>query len=321
MTVLILTSEEDVTADMVIKHLAEQGTPLIRIDPENFPGRVDLTARISAGGGVVGHIITKLRSVDLEDLRSIWVRRPGPPGHLATVQKEWVSLESEQAFYGTLRATGVPWMNDPDAIARSRYKLRQLRVAQQAGFKVPHTLVTTVPAAARWFSSSAGPLIVKSVSGRHPEEPPVTLPTTSVPPGADFSGVAASATCLQEEINKVLDVRLTVVGDELFPCFIKSEDRTLDWRFLPEDQCSWEWSTTALPCSVREATLRYMKATGLAYAAFDFAVDSAGEYWFLEANMNGQFGFVEIHTGAPISKAIADWLTSPPGAGSASEEP
>jgi hypothetical protein len=66
-----------------------------------------------------------------------------------------------------------------------------------------------------------------------------------------------------------------------------------------------------LPDDVRLATFRYMEAAGLVYAAFDFAVDADGAWWFLEANTGGQFGFVEISTGAPISLAIADWLTRP----------
>jgi glutathione synthase/RimK-type ligase-like ATP-grasp enzyme len=203
----------------------------------------------------------------------------------------------------------VPWMNSPDAVARSRYKLWQLRTAQSAGLKIPSTLVTTSPASARLFSASAGPLIVKSVSGRHPEDPPLTLSTCRVPVDADFSGVAASATCLQEEIDKRCDVRVTVVGDQVFSCFIKSEENTLDWRFLPPEECSW--TLGELPEDVWLAIRRYMKAAGLVYAALDFAVDATGAYWFLEANAGGQFGFVEIATSAPISQAIADWLTRP----------
>ena len=53
---------------------------------------------------------------------------------------------------------------------------------------------------------------------------------------------------------------------------------------------------------------RYMKAFGLVYAAFDFAIDADGKWVFLEANTAGQYGFLETHTGAPISDAMADLL-------------
>lgn len=308
MTVLVLTCEEDVTADLVIKRLVEQGTPVMRVDPENFPGRVDLTARSDAGGGWAGHLATEHHRIELADIRSIWRRRPGDPGHLATSHREWIALESEHAFYGILRALDAPWMNHPDAINRSRYKAWQLRLADRVGFKTPTTLLANVPGAAEEFAASA-PLIVKSVSGRHPENPPLTMSTCAVPEGADFSGVAASATCLQQQIDKVADLRLTVVGEQMFPCFISTKDHTLDWRFLPVEECTW--SIESIPDYIRVGVVEYMEAAGLAYAAFDFAVDADGTFWFLEANVNGQFGFVEIATGAPISQAIADWLTDP----------
>ncbi|MFB7555333.1 MvdC/MvdD family ATP grasp protein [Streptomyces brevispora] len=308
MTVLVLTSEEDVTADMVIHRLAQRGTPVLRLDPATIPGRVALAARITAGGEVAGHITTDRQRLALRDIRSVWLRRPGAPGADAAEQREWVSLETERAFYGALRATGLPWMNDPDAVARSRYKVWQLRAAHEAGLLVPETLVTTDPAAAERFAED-GPAIVKSVSGRHPEDPPVTLPTARVPADADFSGVAAAATCLQREVAKLADLRLTVVGEQMFPCVITSKDRALDWRFLPADEC--DWSLSEAPAAVTAGVRRYMAAAGLVYAALDFAMDAAGQYWFLEANQGGQFGFVEITTGAPISQAIADWLTHP----------
>jgi ATP-grasp ribosomal peptide maturase len=310
MTVLVLTSEEDVTADMVITRLAHQGTPVLRVDPEHFPGRVALTARSDAGGEVAGYLGTPDRRLKLSNIRSVWRRRPGPPGHLATIQKEWVALESERAFYGTLRALGLPWMNHPEAIDRSHYKVWQLRAAAEAGFRTPRTIITTDPVSAAQFAAGAGPIIVKSISGRHPEDPPLTMSTCEVPRDADFSGVAASPTCLQEKIDKVADVRLTVVGDTMFPCLISSPGRTLDWRFLPVEECTWK--ITEIPDEVRKSALRYMAAAGLVYAAFDFAIDADGAYWFLEANANGQFGFVEIATGAPISQTIADWLANPP---------
>ncbi|MFF2013990.1 MvdC/MvdD family ATP grasp protein [Streptomyces sp. NPDC058195] len=313
MTVLILTSEEDVTADMVVHRLVRQGTPVLRVDPADIPGRVALTARITAGGELVGHITTDRQRLALTDVRSIWLRRPGRPGAGATEQAEWVATETERAFYGALRASGAPWMNHPDAVSLSRYKPWQLHAAHQAGMRVPETVFTTVPDDASQFAV-AGPVIVKSVSGRHPEDPPGTLPTCRVEPDADFAGVAASATCLQREVAKVADLRLTVVGAaRMFPCFIEPKyGETLDWRWLPADEC--EWAIREIPAALQASVRRYMAAAGLVYAAVDFAIDATGRFWFLEANQGGQFGFVEIATGAPISQAIADWLTSPVGA-------
>ncbi|MBW8818815.1 MAG: hypothetical protein JF598_11425, partial [Streptomyces sp.] len=45
--------------------------------------------------------------------------------------------------------------------------------------------------------------------------------------------------------------------------------------------------------------------------AFDFAEDGDGTWWFLECNQSGQFGFVEVETGQPIARSIAEWLARP----------
>ncbi|MEU5540707.1 hypothetical protein AB0H32_48060, partial [Streptomyces sp. NPDC020362] len=43
MTVLILTSEEDVTADMVVLRLTEAGVPVVRLDPADLTNGVALS--------------------------------------------------------------------------------------------------------------------------------------------------------------------------------------------------------------------------------------------------------------------------------------
>jgi hypothetical protein len=46
----------------------------------------------------------------------------------------------------------------------------------------------------------------------------------------------------------------------------------------------------------------------LLYGAFDFAV--AGEDWyFLECNANGQYGWIEAETGLPMTASLAELLT------------
>ena len=44
MTVLVLTCEEDLTADIVVATLHDLGVPLVRLDPADLPGGVSLSA-------------------------------------------------------------------------------------------------------------------------------------------------------------------------------------------------------------------------------------------------------------------------------------
>ncbi|MFI9250867.1 ATP-grasp ribosomal peptide maturase [Streptomyces sp. NPDC053069] len=308
MTVLILTSEEDVTADMVVLRLGEAGVPVVRLDPADLTNGVALSGEY-VQGACRGHLSAGGRLVSMNGLRSIWVRRPGEAAARAAQPSAWLTEESSQALYGMLRATDARWMNHPDAARRARHKPWQLRLAQDSGLAVPATLITTFPQAAREFAERFPDLVVKPVSGAHPQEPPRAVPTSRVAPDTDFSAVAFGPTLLQRRIAKRADIRLTVVGDTLLaarkPTAPDAHPDDVDVRFAPSVS---PWLPADVPPRVAEGVRRYMRGAELAYGAFDFAEDADGIWWFLECNQSGQFGFVEMDTGQPISATIAKWL-------------
>lgn len=307
MTVLVLTCEEDLTADIVVSTLQDLGVPLVRLDPADLPGRVALSAEYS-GDDFHGYLKAGTRMVSLSSLRSVWVRRPGTPGARAPEQSAWITAESEQALYGMLSCTPARWMNHPVASMQARNKPWQLHIAHRSGFLVPPTLITTFPAVARQFAAAHQDLVVKSVSGKHPGDPPLVLPTTRISPDADFSGVAAGPTLLQQHIHKEADIRLTCVGEQLFAARKKADPDEVDSRFSQHGT----WEPAEVPDSVQQAVSTYMSTAQLAYGAFDFAEDPDGTWWFLECNQGGQFGFVQLETDQPIAQAIAAWLAVEP---------
>ncbi|MBE8475028.1 ATP-grasp ribosomal peptide maturase [Streptomyces justiciae] len=314
MTVLILTCEDDVTADMVVVHLNASGVPVVRLDP------ADLTASVALSGEYVhgsfrGHLSSGGRLVSINGLRSVWVRRPGTAAARAAEPSEWLTEESSQALYGMLRSSQARWMNHPDAARRARHKPWQLRLAQRSGLPVPATLITTFPQAAREFAERYPDLVVKPVSGAHPQDPPRAVPTSRVAPDADFGAVAFGPTLLQRRIAKRADIRLTVVGERMLAArkSTAADADEVDVRFASP---AHPWQATEVPPRVADAVRAYLRGAELAYGAFDFAEDADGTWWFLECNQSGQFGFVEVETGQPIARTIAEWLARPvPGEG------
>lgn len=308
MTVLILTCEQDVTADMVVAHLNAACVPVVRLDPADLPGGVALSGEY-VHGSFRGHLSAGGRLVSMAGLRSVWVRRPGVPAAHAPEPSAWLTEESSQALYGMLLGTDAHWMNDPDAAARARRKPWQLRVAQTVGLPVPATLITTFPQAARDFAERFPDLVVKPVSGTHPQDPPTAVPTSRVAPGTDFSAVAHGPTLLQRRIAKRADIRLTAVGDRLLAARKAvppdADPADVDVRFAPS---AVPWEPVEVHPRTAAAVHAYLREAGLAYGAFDFAEDADGIWWFLECNQSGQFGFIEIETGLPIARAVADWL-------------
>ncbi|MFE9605104.1 ATP-grasp ribosomal peptide maturase [Streptomyces hokutonensis] len=311
MTVLVLTCEEDVTADLVMVHLHAAGVPVVRIDPADLTGGVALSGEY-VHGAFRGHLAAGGRLVSVSGLRSIWVRRPGAPATRAPQPSAWLTEEASQALYGMLRGSGARWMNHPDAARRARHKPWQLRLAQRSGLPVPATLITTFPQAAREFSRRFPDLVVKPVSGAHPQDPPRAVPTSRVAPDTDFAAVAFGPTLLQRRVAKRADIRLTVVGDRMLAARMATapdaDPAEVDVRFAAPAQ---PWHPTEIPPRIAEAVRTYLREAELAYGAFDFAEDADGTWWFLECNQSGQFGFVEADTGQPIARTIAEWLSLP----------
>ena len=311
MTVLILTCEEDVTADMVVVHLNTTGVPVVRVDPADLTGGVALSGEY-VHGRFRGHLSAGGRLVSIGGLRSVWVRRPGVPAARAAHPSAWLTEEAAQALYVMLRGSGVRWMNDPDAARRARHKPWQLRLAQRCGLPVPATLITTFPRAAREFAERYPELVVKPVSGAHPQDPPRAVPTSRVAPDTDFSAVAFGPTLLQRRITKRADIRLTVVGERMLAARKATADDAdpdeVDVRFAAPGS---PWLPVDVPSRIAPGVLSYLREAGLAYGAFDFVEDSDGTWWFLECNQSGQFGFIEVETGQPIARTIAEWLARP----------
>ncbi|GGS64843.1 ATP-grasp ribosomal peptide maturase [Streptomyces griseoviridis] len=315
MTVLILTTEEDVTADMVVVCLNESEVPVVRLDPADLTGSVALSGEF-AHGSFRGHLSSGGRLVGIDGLRSVWVRRPGAPAARAATPSAWLTEESAQALYGMLLGSGARWMNHPDAARRARYKPWQLGLAQRCGLPVPATLITTFPRAAREFAGRHPDLVVKPVSGAHPQDPPRAVPTSRVSPETDFAAVAFGPTLLQQRVAKRADLRLTVVGDRLLAArkavVAGADPDEVDVRFAASAE---PWRPAGVPPVVAAGVRAYVRAAGLAYGAFDFAEDGDGTWWFLECNQSGQFGFIEVDTGQPIARTIAEWLARPDAGG------
>ncbi|MEV7341997.1 ATP-grasp ribosomal peptide maturase [Streptomyces sp. NPDC093544] len=304
MTVLILTAEQDVTADMVVAKLHEQGVPMVRLDPADVPGKAVLSADY-AHGDFDGYLSVNGHVLSMGGLRSVWVRRPGEPAAHAADPSPWLTAETRQALFGMLYSASTRWMNHPRSAEQARHKPWQLRIAHTSGFAVPPTIITTAPRVAKQFVEEYRDVVVKSASGPPPGDPPVALPTTLIGPDTDFSGVAAGPALLQQYIPKRADIRLTSVGSRLFAARKTAEPEQIDGRF---GDTGHAWEPVAVPGRIARAVHEYLSSAGLAYAAFDFAEDKEGVWWFLEGNQGGQFGFVELETGQPIAEAVALWL-------------
>ena len=123
----------------------------------------------------------------------------------------------------------------------------------------------------------------------------------------ELDHVALTAHQVQYYVDKLMDVRVVVVGDRIFPVAIHplSEAARIDFR---SDYRALRHEIIELPVGVAQGIRRFMAESGLLMASMDFSV-GRGHYYFLESNpAGGQYGWLEAKTGARLTEAVADLL-------------
>ncbi|MCI0689340.1 MAG: hypothetical protein L0Y54_19210 [Sporichthyaceae bacterium] len=120
--VLVLTADLDPTADAVLAHLLARGVPFTRLDPRALLTAGSMDGRLGADGLWRGVLRGGPREVNLQALRSVWVRRPGeiaPPDGLDPVAADWCVGQAREALWGILQALPhLRWVN-PVGAARA----------------------------------------------------------------------------------------------------------------------------------------------------------------------------------------------------------
>ncbi|MCT6776346.1 ATP-grasp ribosomal peptide maturase [Streptomyces sp. CS7] len=308
--VLVATEADDLTADMVISELNRRNVPVARFNPADIGAALTISARFgSCPAPVAGQLRTPSRTVELAEVRSVYWRRPVWPvfDHLEPDDARFAAAQTRYGLGGTLYALDGPlWVNHPLRNAAADYKPAQLAIAQRLGLTVPSTLVTNDPDEARSFIGDHEQVIFKTLRWTPYRRGgvPVTGWADPVMATEIDERVAVVPHLFQAVVNKVADLRVLVVGREVFA--VRIESGMLDWR---KDYSALSYRVVNLPARVEDALLAYLDHFGLASGSFDFAVDEAGGLWWLELNPNGQWGWLEESTGLAMSAAFAELLT------------
>ncbi|MDP9863456.1 MULTISPECIES: MvdC/MvdD family ATP grasp protein [Streptosporangium] len=315
---LIISSSRDDSVHTVLPKLKERGVPLLWWDEADYPRASTLT---------IGYLDGRWRQTltyrgethDLSRITAVWDRRPdrlSSPDVRDPSQREFAEHVAKVALTGAYDLmVGTRWMPALPQHARAiDNKLLHLYRATELGFTVVDTVVTNdpdelVPA----WNRAGGRLITKTLGFRS-----FTLDGeyghlyTAVVPRRRLSGrhrLRYAPAMLQPNVPKAYELRVTVVGEQVFAARIDSQASRLtsvDWRHYDDPKVGY--SAYDLPPDIAERCVRLVAGLGLAYGALDFIVTPDGRYVFLELNVNGQWAFVEMLTGMPISDAIADWL-------------
>ena len=316
--VLLLTHSGDYfTVDRVAEALSKRGAQPFRLDTDQFPMAVRLSARLG-NDGLRHRLEYGERSVGTEEVQAVWMRRLWQPQlsqELAPQFQESCARESLAALYGFLDSLSeVRWVDTLQRIREAENKLRQLRFAKVVGLRIPRTLVTNDPKLVReFFQEVEGKMVAKLLTplSTSMEGSSFFVYTSAVREEdlVEAEALRYSPMVFQEQIPKLRELRVVFVAGTLFVGALDASRysaATMDWRRATPEECVWE--PDELPSEVALCLHSFMAKLGLVFGAIDLIRTPAGEHIFLEVNPTGEWGMLERDLGYPIASAIADAL-------------
>lgn len=191
-------------------------------------------------------------------------------------------------------------VNRPSCMDSNSSKPYQAALIAACGFQVPETLITTDPDAALAFWERHGDVIYKSVSGVR------SIVARLGPEHRErLADVVWCPTQFQAYVPGV-DVRVHVVGDEVFPCEIVSD--AVDYRYARRQGKSTRMRGCTLPPDVADRCVHTAAALGLPLAGLDLRRTPEGAWYCFEVNPSPCFTYYEPHSDLPIAAALAAYL-------------
>ena len=323
MAVLILAPPEDVHVQAVAKQLRGLDVKTYcgslggLVQQANFSLRLENSDRQCRLEPLSDSIWGSTTGLDLAAVSAVWLRRPGRVKALKAPEP-WaaglIECESNRAVQGFLRTLPALWINHPTAQSEAAFKVRQLTLARFCGLAIPKTLITNNPAEVQEFYESCnGEIVYKLIDELSWEH----FPAFEVPKGIPtlpfrqsdlkhLEQVRLGLHLFQERVDKLADIRVTVVGRQMFPVkidLLKGKSH-LDFRL----DYSVPMEPHQLPVETADKCLALMETLGLNFGAFDFCLARDGQYVFLEVNAAGQWLWMETGLDLPISLALARLL-------------
>lgn len=307
-TILIVTEQFDFHSDAIILKLRERGHEPVRLSIKDLPLRSSIDVAVNERK-FSALIKTQKRIIDLNEIHAIWWRRPEPivvNPRLSKDHGDFVRKEYQHVMGGIWRAIQCYWLSFPEKIYNASFKPEQLVRASGMGFSVPNTIITSDPQQAVDFVGSCkreviykplSPSLMHQKCRNGATNRKATGVFTTLVDKRKVERVAEdirNSPCMfQEYIEKRIELRVTVIGEEIFVAEIdsQSQERTrIDWRHY---DVPMRIKKGKLPKQMEDLCRRFVRSYELEFSAMDLILTPKGEYVFLENNPNGQFMFVE----------------------------
>lgn len=317
--VLVLSDQFDVHADLVCKKLMLKEVKFFRL---NLDVSSLTSTRINVDGSY-WRIWQNDKNVNSADISAVWVRRAFVE---LSLEEENINEPSFKIWRGEWNKTllglynslkSVSWLNPLAKAYRAENKYLQMDVAIESGFLMPEFIVSNQKEELLEFANRHKDVVMKPMNQEFYQDTDdgefkgLYVNKITAEHLESFGDKGESPIFLQSYIEKLYEVRYTVVGHDHHVCRIesqKSERAKTDWRRY--DIPNTPHYPMDPPFTIKENVKVLMRSFGLYFGALDFIVSPSGDWYFLEINTMGQWLWIENLTGLNISDSIVNFLTT-----------
>ncbi len=309
--VLLLASRFDLSCDYVVAQLRQRGVTYFRLNSEDFE-RLSIVV-IPDEPGVYLYFRDLEVHLKQDELKSVYFRRavyPREPSKNRLSVDERLGRAHRSAFMRNFMVfDSCKWINHPAATYRAEQKAVQLSLAHRLGFSIPRTVITNCVKGVLQVAQGDQTIAVKGLDTVLVWQDGLeTFGYTSLVETASTENANLSSAPLiaQEALENKLDLRITVVGDQVFCASVTLGGNSIrgDWRLEKSDA---EFQPFALPEEISEKCLQFTRSLGLVFGAIDLALQD-DTFFFLEINPTGEWAWLVDQSCLSIDKAITDSL-------------
>jgi len=321
---LIVTSETDIHADVVIKELQKSNIRAIRLNSESFIQKSQYFYEWQASGHPIQSFLSFEDSLKaVQEVGVIWWLKPENYQVFPEVNDAWGFKYCQQETESLIDSLSglypqARWVNHYYKIRFPSNRINQIPTAHKLGITIPPTLVTNSYDAACNFVIQQGKCLVKPMrySGfLHDKDKkqyacytnPIDLETLE-----EFrESIRLAPVFIQKRIQKKAEYCVTLIGKQSFVCRIdaqhtKDSDATLDWRVTEPEKLVHV--PDKLPTEYLNKLHQMLDELGLNFGAFDIIRDEDDTLYFIELNPNGQWYWIEILTKMPMVRAMVELI-------------
>jgi MvdD pre-ATP grasp domain/RimK-like ATP-grasp domain len=310
--ILIISTEKDDHTQAILRYLKRDSVEVHVLDLSMFPRRMQLSINYRKNEANLNYLRDGHNNISLSSCKIVWWRRPQPleihPEMTNSAHRYFATNECQEALSGLWLGLDAKWINHPTRTEEAALKSYQLKVAQRVGLETPVTLITNSPEEAEEFITKHGinDTVYKAFSATEQnwrETRLVKPEELSLLDNLRFAPVI-----FQEYVPAQLDLRITIVGEDIFAASIYSQETSykVDYRM---DLSSARIEPYGLPKDIADLLRTLMHRLGLIYGAVDMRLTPDGRFVFLEINPAGQWMFIEEYTKQPVTETFAKLLS------------